>query len=56
MFFPTCQHSISLITASDTVYVKEEVEENLGVDKLIPNCQSKSKKNIPVAKVKTQKA
>lgn len=34
------------------MYVKEEVEEKVGADKPNPNCQSKSKKNIPVAKVK----
>lgn len=44
MFFHTCQHSISLITASDTVYVKEEVEENLGVDKPIPTVKANPRK------------
>lgn len=38
------------------MYVKEEVEDKVGGDELNPNCQSKSKKNIPVAKAKTQKA
>lgn len=35
---------LPLIAASDTVYVKEEVEEKVGIDKPNSNCQSKLKK------------
>lgn len=44
VFFLLTNIKSTLIAASDTVYVKEEVEEKVGVDKLNSNCQSKLKK------------